>query len=944
MNPGDSLNHYQIASRIGSGGMGDVYVAHDTKLDRKVALKVLPEELAADAERRERFEREAKAVAALNHANIVTIFSVEEAAAPVLEESGDAATAGSVHFLTMELVEGRTLGEMIPSGGISIDKFFAIAIPLADALSAAHEKGIAHRDLKPGNVMVTNDGAVKLLDFGLAKLVEEADQEGARADTEMATQGATATVAGAPTAGADLTEEGKVLGTVAYMSPEQAEGKAVDHRSDVFSLGILLYEMLTGERPFSGDSKLSVMSSIIRDQPAPVTERNAQLPRDLGRIVRRALEKDVSRRFQTALDVRNELEDLKGEIDSGEVSATGMVDAVSAGAAATAGAQVGPVGWAVIAIMSLGLAYVGWTSFTAEPAPTAAPELRVTTRPVAATPREEFTPAISPDGQWLVYGMLAEPPEADADGELAVPDLFQQRIDGQNRINLTNTPQAMEFYPRYSPDGQQIVYMRQDFSGIGTDLWVMGATGENPRLIAEDAAIPSWSPDGLTIYASERGYDDPRQLRGTSALWSYDVESGERRTVFEADGWAALEPSASPNGHRIAFWGVAPGGGQRDIYTIPVGGGDPVAVTSDAALDYSAAWSHDGRHLYFSSNRSGTVNIWRVPIDEETGATTGEPQPLTSGGLGEQFAVTVSADGRRLAYMDFLLRSEIRRARIDPDTLVVDGLGEQISSEPVRVAAPAVSLDGTRVVYTSSSGQPDLFVANVDGTGERRLTNDAGSERMPGWLDDNETIYYYSDPDGSYDIWSIRADGGQRKKIAATPESELLLITDPSGERAQVAHRQTGAALIEFGETADSFELTPTSPPPSRSRQMGGQPYWSPIADLYYASIPEGGIVAFDVDTLEYIDIHPTGVNPTPTHDNRLIYRDPAGVGDWRILDLATGDERPITFTNVPPGSNTIIDNLWLLPDGETLIFRYSPPAEWDAWLLEIEEVPAEGR
>ena len=275
------LLHYEILHLIGKGGMGDVYAAQDTKLGRKVALKILPSEMAADPERRARFEREAKAVAALNHPNIVTIHSVEE--------------ADGVHFITMELVEGKTLSELIPESGCPLSSLLDRAVAMTDAVSAAHGRGITHRDLKPDNVMVTDDGRVKVLDFGLAKLRGEGTDEAA----------ATRLAADAQTA------EGKILGTAAYMSPEQAEGKTVDSRSDIFSLGTILYEMATGARPFQGDTVISTMSAILRDHPPPPSDARPDLPPDLARIVRRCLEKDPERRFQTAKDVRNELEDIR---------------------------------------------------------------------------------------------------------------------------------------------------------------------------------------------------------------------------------------------------------------------------------------------------------------------------------------------------------------------------------------------------------------------------------------------------------------------------------------------------------------------------------------------------------------------------------------------------------------------------------------------------------
>ena len=280
---GTTLGHYRVLRLLGKGGMGEVYAAEDTKLGRSVALKVLPQAVAGDPTRRDRFEREARAAATLNHPGVVTLHSVEE--------------AEGVIFLTMELIEGRPLSELIPPQGMALDPFLELAVPLADAVSAAHRRGIVHRDLKPANVMVTHEGRLKVLDFGLAKLKEK--QQALEEMSMLPTR--------------ELTGDGRIVGTIAYMSPEQAEGKPVDVRSDVFSLGIVLYEMMTGRRPFQGDTSVGLLSSILKDTPLAVSDLRPELPTEVGRIIRRCLEKDPARRMQTALDLRNELEDLKSD-------------------------------------------------------------------------------------------------------------------------------------------------------------------------------------------------------------------------------------------------------------------------------------------------------------------------------------------------------------------------------------------------------------------------------------------------------------------------------------------------------------------------------------------------------------------------------------------------------------------------------------------------------
>jgi serine/threonine protein kinase len=282
---GKSLGPYQIVGKLGEGGMGDVYRAHDARLGRDVALKVLPADVTADPERLARFRREARAVAALNHPHIVTIFSIEE-------EHG-------VPFMTMELVEGRSLDQILAEGGLPLDRFFDIGIALADALSAAHRKGIVHRDVKPANVMVTGDGVVKVLDFGLARETEAHDGSG---------QDATSL---------GLTQAGIIVGTVPYMSPEQIEAKAVDHRSDIFSLGVVLYEMATGTRPFGGDSSPALMSSILKDRPRPLSELRTDVPEGVWRLTARCLEKAPADRVQSAQEIHVDLKGLRRSWESG---------------------------------------------------------------------------------------------------------------------------------------------------------------------------------------------------------------------------------------------------------------------------------------------------------------------------------------------------------------------------------------------------------------------------------------------------------------------------------------------------------------------------------------------------------------------------------------------------------------------------------------------------
>jgi serine/threonine protein kinase/tetratricopeptide (TPR) repeat protein len=418
--------------------MGEVYRARDAKLGRDLAIKVLPEDLAQDPERLARFEREARSLAALNHPGIVTIYAVEE--------------SGDTRFLAMELVEGESLDTAIAPEGFSLPRFFDIAVPLADALSAAHERGIVHRDLKPANVMITREGRIKVLDFGLAKL--EAPDSGPNAtDIETASR-------------VELTGEGKVFGTVAYMSPEQARGGRVDARSDVFSLGVVLYQMLTGERPFKGKASADLISSILRDQPAPVTEVRSDLPPHLSRILRRCLEKDPRDRYQTSRDVYNELKDLRAETSSAPKSEP-VVTRPTSGAVTHIGARTPwRRAWAAgIAAILLLLTLYAARRFGILHGLSRAPEVGTGIRSIAVLPLDNYSG--DPSQDYFAEGMTDE-----LTADLATI----------SRLRVISRGSAMQFKGKSRPPTPEIAKM------LNVDAIVEGSVhraGDKVRITAQ---------------------------------------------------------------------------------------------------------------------------------------------------------------------------------------------------------------------------------------------------------------------------------------------------------------------------------------------------------------------------------------------------------------------------------------------------------------------------
>ena len=884
---GTTLGHYEILEPLGKGGMGEVYRARDTKLDRDVAIKVLSEEFATDPERLARFEREAKSVAALDHPNIVTVYSVEE--------------VDGLHFITMQLVEGTTLSEAIPRSGLTVEKYFATAVSLADALAAAHGRGITHRDLKPSNVMVAPDGAVKVLDFGLAKLADNAGDgaDGVSADVGTAFD----------TADPDepLTEEGKILGTVAYMSPEQAEGKVVDHRSDIFSLGIILYEMAAGERPFTGDSKLSVMSSIVKDTPTSITELNAQLPRHLGRIVKHALEKDVGRRFQSALDLKNELEELAAEVKSGE--------ALPVSALGTSGTRRFGIAHAVAAAAIIGSAVLIYAVWDPASGPT---EEEAAWRSVRLTnlPGMEQGGNISPDGDEFVYS-------GDASGNL---DIYLQKVDGANPINLTPDSPARDIQPAFSPDGRIAFYSAREPAGI----YIMGPTGENQRFLAPDGFEPKWSPDGSEITYSSFGVGNPRSVGADPTISIVDVASGQTRALT-----IGYQPAWSPNGRRIAFFEIEDGS-VRDLWTVDVDTGERVAVTADSAVDWSPAWSPDGRYLYFASDRGGAENIWRIRIDEETGGTLGRPEAVTAGGSERQGHLSISGDGNRLVYTSTSIRTNLLKIGFDPDAETVVGSPESITRGSRSIASFDVSPDGSHAVFSETLPQEDLFTIGTDGTAEYRMTNDPFRERRPRWAPVGNRIAVYAAREGSYNLWTFDPDGRSPMRHTAvagvwdatwSPDGRQLLVYIPTLE----GNPPTGNYLVDASLPHDEQTLTALAGSEEPAPQ-GRATDWSSDGRVLGFRSPQGGVWMYTFETEGYEQVTSTGGYPRWLADNnRLLY---ANAGAIWLANVATGEVKEIF--NMSP--DVVVEPKTLASEGNRTIYFRRREQDADVYLLTREQ------
>ena len=714
---GTVIGNYRLGPRIGAGGMGFVHEAQDLRLDRPVAIKLLPPPFGGEeAERIKRFQQEGRAISLLNHPNILSIY--------------DADYDQGYYYIATELVEGKTLRELISSGPVDSKTLIEIASQIASALGAAHDSGIVHRDIKPENVMVRPDGIVKVLDFGLAKLAEP---PGSNPDRKLDTR------------------PGMVAGTLYYLSPEQAVGKPAGPRSDLFSLGVVMYEMATGVRPFQGSTDLAIFEAIVNRAPAPPSELRPAIDRGLQSIILCALEKDPDLRFQTAADFRASLKRLGRD---SVVSATALVRQQPKRL------QVRTV--ILVAAAVLAAASVAAWRFGAMAAPTPVP---MKFERLTDMPGEEVFPNLSADGKQFFYSSAAR-------GKW---DIYLQRTGGTNPVNLTAASQDDDTEPALSPDGGHIAF-RSERDGGG--LFVMEATGENPRRIARRGYLPSWSPDGKAIVYSDINFISPSSRLGpVSRLHIVDLATGAERKLETAD---AIQPNWSPHGYRIAYWGISVTELQRDIFTVGADSGPPVPVTSDAAVDWNPVWSPSGDELYFISDRGGSMNLWRVRIDERSGRPRGDPEPVTAP-TSSLYNLAFSASGRSFVYADAHQRNNLFSIEYDPLRQTVTGAPQLVGNGTHRVTVFSLSPDDRLIVHDEvGEVQEDLWIMNRDGTGRRRLTNDPFKDRSPSWSPSGDKIVFMSDRSGRYEEWSIRPDGSELRQLtnSASPVQRPVWTAD----------------------------------------------------------------------------------------------------------------------------------------------------------------------
>ncbi len=707
---GKTISHYRITDKLGGGGMGVVYKAEDTRLGRGTALKFLPEELSKDRLALERFQREARAASALNHPNICTIYDVD-AGVPEGEEA-------SVHFLVMELLEGQTLKHRVEGKPLEGEQVLELAIQIADALDAAHSKGIIHRDIKPANIFVTARGQAKIMDFGLAKLMPELHRTG-----EVAGASALQTAANPDPS---LTSPGMAVGTVAYMSPEQAKGEELDPRTDLFSFGAVLYEMMTGKQAFSGSTSAVIFDAILHKMPVSALRYNPELPAQLEEIIHKAMEKDRDMRYQSAAEMRTDLKRLRRDISSGKsamVSAVrpAVTESVSAPAAITA--PVPKKSSRLIWILTAVVVILGGVALAYRYLLPQQEKLPSKVVQISHWNKSMTNAVLSPDGHSVAFNSFVE----------NVPQVFVMLTSGGEPLQLTNDEGA-KAVDDFSKDGTEIYYRRN----MGRDEeWAVPTLGGKPRrLVSGLRATPS--PDGKYIYYMKAG---SRSIfrSDTTGLQEQQVISLEKlqlypgRLLWYTDGNKLLLTAGDPRSSDVAT-----------LFDLRLSDNTLTEIGEIPGLPSRPAWLHPDKSVVLSRTIDGITNLWKY--DLEARALT----QITSG-TGPDQQPMPDPTGRGIYYVNGRLGGSI--ASYDVKT----GATRDVFPEPA--SQPIISPDNKRIMFVKlASTQRELWVSGIDGSNPVKIA--AGEPSTGDWSTDSSRIAFMNRTSpGSSEVFISGADG-----------------------------------------------------------------------------------------------------------------------------------------------------------------------------------------
>ena len=900
---GRRLSHYRIHSSIGAGGMGEVYLAEDVLLGRKVALKLLPKEFTQDRERVRRFQQEARAASSLNHPNILTIFEIGQ--------------VDELHFIATEFIKGQTLRERLQSGQLQLRDAVEIAAQVASALTAAHEVGIAHRDLKPENIMLRRDGYVKVLDFGLAKLFEPFSPDAM-------------TITGSKTisGGRVGSDTGQVVGTPRYMSPEQIRSQSVDGRSDLFSLGVVIYEMVAEHTPFEATTPLEAVAAILSAQPPPLERYARAVPAEMERIVSKMLAKDREDRYQTARDLLIDLKNLKLELEleaklarAGQSDAGGGTSKVRSGAwSADKQSDSSPVSsikrrrFGVVAALVLGgavLAFLAlWLQQRFQSKPPALAQRRLSR--LTFDPGLQSEPTWSPDGRMIAYS-------SDRNGNF---DIWVQQVSGGKPIQVTANS-AHDWQPDWSPDGSTIVF-RSEREGGG--LFVAPALGGDDRKISSFGYRPRWSPDGSRILFTSFVLQNAGR-RPNVYLVGLDGKPPREALAEFCANFAPASVAWHPDGQRLSIWGEHNRVGWS-FWTAPLAGGPPVKSEltaqierqfKEAAVEFgnriwvgNFQWAPAGRALYFEGVSQGVTNLWKVEVEARTLRWVAGPERLTTG-PGVDADIAISRDGRKLAYTTRTESAHIWSLPFDAATGQTKGAGQSVTPAGVDAWRPDLTPDGKKLVFVARRGEKEELWERLFDENRGRLLAPADefTRYAARWSHDGQRLAYRrsrpANPGSAQFefalVWQLAGAGEEQLITSPGPFIENPNDWSADGEWVIVSSNRRNRERWEICQ----FPLAAAPRAETRMRVVASDPEYN----LYQARLsPDERWLCFNA-----VKASEAGAS--------TIYVAPAGGGEWR---------------RITEGKYLDIKQRWA-PDGRKLYFISNRSGFLNVWGIRFDPV-----
>ena len=882
---GQTISHYKILEKLGEGGMGVVYKATDMKLGRTVALKFLAADRLEDEEHKARFRREARAAAALDHPNICTVYEIDEAQGQT--------------FLAMPYLEGLTVRQKVKQRPLKLDEALDIAVQAGEGLRAAHAKGIVHRDIKSANLMVSPQGQVKIMDFGLAQA----------ADQSL------------------LTKTETLLGTPVYMSPEQAQRLPTDRRTDIWSLGIVIYEMLIGRTPFEGEREQAVLYGIVQEEPEPITSQRARVPLDLDWVVSKALAKDKEERYPHIDDMLVDLRAIARQVaEESDTARPSKRPTTKVQREAPARARRRRLTWALgiaAAAVVLTMAGLGVRNFLPT---TEAPSEPLRPVPLTSYPGMEIAGSFSPDGNQVAFPWTG--------GNTENFDIYVKVVGPGPPLRLTTHPD-WDGSPAWSPDGRQIAFLRgHPPAGKKMGLYLIPALGGTERKLAE-TRVPftyslgsclAWSPDSRWLAVCDWAEDSPGRL----SVFLLSVDSGERRRLTwppEDSGIGDIMPTFSPDGRTLAFSRY--GSGLRsDLYLLDLDEdlnpqGEPRRRTFMEQI-IGGQFTSDGRDIVFSAGSLTNSSLWRVPV-----SGTASPERLPFGENG--FWPIISRQGNRLAYTAGGINVNIYRVNL-PVAGGMTGTAVKIISSSRWDHEPRYSPDGNRIAFVSArSGSPEIWRCDSNGSNPVQLTSlGTPMTRLPRWAPDGKSIGFSSDAEGHSDVYVVDAEGGAPRRLTSDPWYEAGSAWSRNGEWIYFFSERSG--------DAQNFKMPAGGGPAEVVIAGEGPRMESPDGSLFY--FIRGAVKSVWRMPVEGGGEEDAELVLESTHEGSYevvedgVYFIPPSTPEagfsLQFLRFATGAVEPIhDFERQPAGHFSVA------PDGRSILYSQGEPMEGDLMLVE---------